>query len=340
MNSHKLTIALLALVMVSLLFSCSNKTPSQTITSLELEAPVGDVLLTDNGYALFGGKTYAAAKDFATRGYINNGQTYTYVNATVYAQKTIEENAKAEKVVSGFKFATDDIYNVWAEYNGMKSQTIKVSAYEANVVFDASFSADTLNKNYGYGDLIKLVSNAKFYTEAGSQRTTSGADIPSLRFLFVDTETIKTKEINKDSSSEEKIASKDYDSMIIYSEANCPFFIFSEVKIYDPATDLDSIALNTVRIDWSGKSLKGLAYATRFNGTTIARGISPFEDDTTNLKAGHKITIAADGIETKIFNEGQSVSFEFEAKKTYKVTLSVKVGENEYSAYKNITFSK
>lgn len=338
MNRHKLSIVLLALLMTALLFSCSNKTPSQTITSLEMEIPTGDVQLTENGYALFAGRTYSGSKDFAVRGYINNGQSYTYVNATVYAQKTIEENAKAEKVVSGFKFATDDIYNVWAEYNGMKSQTIKVSAYEANVVFDASFSADTLNKNYGYGDLIKLVSNAKFYTDAGSQRTTSGADIPSLRFLFVDTETIKTKEINKDSSSE-KIASKDYDSLIIYSEANCPFFIFSEVKIYDPATDLDSIALNTVRIDWSGKSLKGLAYTTRFNGTTIARGISPFEDDTTKLKAGHKITIA-DGIETIIFNEGESVSFEFEAKKTYKVTLSVKVGENEYSAYKNITFSK
>ena len=68
MNRHKLTIALLALVMVSLLFSCSNKTPSQTITSLELEAPVGDVQLTDNGYALFGGKTYSATKDFEIRG--------------------------------------------------------------------------------------------------------------------------------------------------------------------------------------------------------------------------------------------------------------------------------
>ena len=338
MNKHKISIVLLALLLVGMLMSCSNKTPSQTITSIEMEIPTGDVQLTENGYAVFAGRTYSGSKDFAVRGYINNGQSYSYVNATVYAQKTIEENAKAEKVVSGFKFATDDIYNVWAEYNGMKSQTIKVSAYEANVVFDASFSADTLNKNYEYGDLIKLVSNAKFYTEAGSLRSTSGADIPSLRFLFVDTETIKTKEINKDSS--EKIDSKDFNSLIIYSEANCPFFIFSEVKIYDPATDLDSIALNTVRIDWAGKSLKGLAYAARFNGTTIARGISPFEDDTTKLKAGHKITIAADGIETKIFNEGQSVSFEFEAKKTYKVTLSVKVGENEYSAYKNITFSK
>ena len=62
MNKHKISIVLLALLLVGMLMSCSNKTPSQTITSIEMEIPTGDVQLTDNGYALFGGKTYSATR--------------------------------------------------------------------------------------------------------------------------------------------------------------------------------------------------------------------------------------------------------------------------------------
>lgn len=342
MNSHKLTIALLALVMVSLLFSCSNKTPTQTITSLELVAPVGDVQLTDNGYALFGGKTYSATKDFETRGYINNGQQYSKVNAKVFAKDALDEAAKTVQVGDNFRFDTGVIYDVWAEYSGLKSNVIQVCTYEANVIFKAEFDVDTFKTDYTYSDLIKLVKGAWYFTESGGLKTLSDPKGPGLNFVFLNSESTGDYIVLNDPEDNiTKIGSKNYDSLIIYSNGYYPFMIaMDEIKVYDPATDLDSIALNTVRIDWSGKSLKGLAYATRFNGTTIARGISPFEDDTTKLKAGHKITIAADGIETKIFNEGKSVSFEFEAKKTYKVTLSVKVGENEYSAYKNITFSK
>lgn len=336
MNRHKLSIVLLALLMTALLFSCSNKTPTQTITSLEMEIPAGDVQLTENGYALFSGRTYSVSNDFAVRGYINNGQSYSYVNATVYAQKVLADGNK-EKMGENFRFTTGDIYDVWAEYNGMKSNVIQVCAYEANVVFAAAFTVDTFKTTDKYLDLIKLVRNAWYFTESGAIKAVSGADVPGLNFCFINSNNLTEKTLSKDSDGE--IESKDYDYLFIYSDPTSPFAIVNQIKIYSE-TDFDAIALNTVRIDWSGKSLKGLAYATRFNGTTIARGISPFEDDTTKLKAGHKITIAADGIETKIFNEGESVSFEFEAKKTYKVTLSVKVGENEYSAYKNITFSK
>ena len=146
MNKYKLPVLLFSFVLLFMLFSCRNE-PSQTITSIEMEIPAGDVQLTENGYALFSGKKYSASKDFATRGYINNGSSYSYVKAKVYAQDIFEDSSKCKEIGDGFRFSTGSIYNVWAEYNGMKSKTIQVCSYEANTVFRSTLDVDTFNKD-------------------------------------------------------------------------------------------------------------------------------------------------------------------------------------------------
>lgn len=337
MNRHKLSIVLLALLMTALLFSCSNKTPSQTITSIEMEIPAGDVQLTDNGYALFSGRTYSATKDFAVRGYINNGQSYSYVKATVYAQKVLADGNK-EKMGENFRFTTGDIYDVWAEYNGMKSNVIQVCAYEANVVFAAAFTVDTFKTTDKYSDLIKLVRNAWYFTESGAIKAVSGADVPGLNFCFINSNNLTEKTLSKDSA--EEIGSKDYDYLFIYSDPTSPFAIVNQIKIYDSETDFDAIALNTVRIDRANKSLAGLVYAKRYNGTTVQSGISPFTSGTTILEADHSITISVDGIEAVTYNAGDNVNFEFAVGTQYTVKLTLTKGDNTVSASKKIKFTK
>ena len=337
MNKHKLTIALLALVMVSLLFSCSNKTPSQTITSLEMEAPVGDVQLTDNGYALFGGKTYSATKDFETRGYINNGQQYSYVNAKVYAKDALDEAAKTVQVGDNFRFDTGVIYDVWAEYSGLKSNVIQVCTYEANVIFKAEFDVDTFKTTYTYSDLIKLVKKAWYFTESGGLETLSGTKGPGLNFKFVNSESTGENKILNNETNDETIDSKNYDSLIIYSNGYYPFMIaMDEIKVYDPEKDFDSIVLNKIHVDTTNKTLKGLVYAKKYLGTIVDKNISPFDDGTTTLKSGHVITISVDGIVKNTYEAEQEVDFPFEGGKTYTVTLTLT--ESGKTASKKITF--
>ena len=339
MNRHKLTIALLALVMVSLLFSCSNKTPSQTITSLEMEAPVGDVQLTDNGYALFGGKTYSATKDFATRGYINNGQQYSYVNAKVFAKDALDEAAKTVQVGDNFRFDTGVIYDVWAEYSGLKSNVIQVCTYEANVIFKAKFDVDIFKTTYTYSDLIKLVKEAWYFTESGGLKTLSGTEGPGLNFVFVNSDPQVEDKILNNTKVTETIGSKNYDSLYIYSNDNYPFNIaMAEIKVYDPETDFDSIVLNSIHVDRTNKTLNGLVYANKYLGTTVDKNISPFTTGTTTLKSGHKITISADGIETKTYDAEETVNFDFKKDIKYTVKLTLTVGEKELSASKKISF--
>lgn len=340
MNSHKLTIALLALVMVSLLFSCSNKTPTQTITSLELVAPVGDVQLTDNGYALFGGKTYSATKDFETRGYINNGQQYSKVNAKVYAKDALDEAAKTVQVGDNFRFDTGVIYDVWAEYSGLKSNVIQVCTYEANVIFKAEFDVDAFKIDAKYSDLIKLVKGAWYFTESGGLKTLSEPKGPGLNFLFMNSESTGDYIVLNDPNDDNKtIGSKNYDSLLIYSNGYYPFMIFmDEIKVYDPKIDFDSIVLNSIRVDRTHKTLNGLVYAKKYLGTTVEKNISPFESDTTTLKSGHEITISAEGIEPKTYIEGKTVDFPFEKDIKYTVTLTLTVGEKKLSASKKISF--
>lgn len=339
MNRHKLTIALLALVMVSLLFSCSNKTPSQTITSLELEAPVGDVQLTDNGYALFGGKTYSATKDFEIRGYINNGQQYSYVNAKVFAKDALDEAAKTVQVGDNFRFDTGVIYDVWAEYSGLKSNVIQVCTYEANVIFKAKFDVDIFKTTYTYSDLIKLVKEAWYFTESGGLKTLSGTGGPGLNFVFVNSDPQVEDKILNNTKVTETIGSKNYDSLYIYSNDNYPFNIaMAEIKVYDPETDFDSIVLNSIHVDRTNKTLNGLVYAKKYLGTTVDKNISPFTTGTTTLKSGHKITISADGIETKTYDAEETVNFDFKKDIKYTVKLTLTVGEKELSASKKISF--
>ena len=336
MNRHKLTIALLALVMVSLLFSCSNKTPSQTITSLELEAPVGDVQLTDNGYALFGGKTYSATKDFEIRGYINNGQQYSYVNAKVFAKDALDEAAKTVQVGDNFRFDTGVIYDVWAEYSGLKSNVIQVCTYEANVIFKAKFDVDIFKTTYTYSDLIKLVKEAWYFTESGGLKTLSGTGGPGLNFVFVNSDPQVEDKILNNTKVTETIGSKNYDSLYIYSNDNYPFNIaMAEIKVYDPEIDFDSIVLNSIRVDRTNKTLNGLVYAKKYQGTTVDKNISPFISGTT-LKSGHKITISVDGIVKNTYEAEQEVDFPFEGGKTYTVTLTLT--ESGKTASKKITF--
>lgn len=338
MNKHKLTIALLALVMVSLLFSCSNKTPSQTITSLEMEAPAGDVQLTDNGYALFGGKTYSATKDFATRGYINNGQQYSYVNAKVYAKDALDEAAKTVQVGDNFRFDTGVIYDVWAEYSGLKSNVIQVCTYEANVVFKAEFDVDTFKTTYTYSDLIKLVKGAWYFTESGGLKTLTETEGPGLNFTFGNSKSTDEDKILNNTTGDETIGSQNYDSLYIDSNGKYPFNIaMYEIKVYDPEKDFDSIVLSSIRVDRTNKTLNGLAYAKKYNGTIVDKNISPFSSGTT-LKSGHEITISAVGIAPATYKEGKTVDFDFKKDIKYTVKLTLTVGEKELSASKIISF--
>ena len=85
-------IVLLALLFALTITSCNNSTNTARVTSLELEMPKTNTVETTNGYALFANNTYSAGKTFVTRGYINNGSSYSYVNATIKAQKALDEN--------------------------------------------------------------------------------------------------------------------------------------------------------------------------------------------------------------------------------------------------------
>ncbi len=88
----KYLIVLLALLFALTFTACNNSTNSAKITSIELEKPKTETEMTKIGYALFADNTYSAGKTFVTRGYINNSSSYSYVNATIKAQKALDEN--------------------------------------------------------------------------------------------------------------------------------------------------------------------------------------------------------------------------------------------------------
>lgn len=337
MNRHKISFTVLAFAMIVLLLSCSNN-PSRTITSIEIEVPAGDEQLTENGYALFSGKKYSSSKDFSTRGYINNGSSYSYVKAKVYAQDIFEENALRVEIGDDFRFSTGTIYNVWAEYNGMKSNTVQVCSYEANTVFSSTLDVDAFDKELEYSEIIKKVGKSMYFTESGALKYSFGPDVPNLTFCFIDSETGNIKELK--SGSDESIGNTSYDFLYVYSDPTTPFNIVKEIKVYDKSRDFDAIALNTAHIDRANCSLKGLLYAKRLNGLTVQNNLSPFEEDTTRLKYNHTITISLDGDKLKTYSSGELVDFKFETGKKYTITLTVKVGVKEYSKSKTVSFSK
>lgn len=337
MNRHKISFTVLAFAMIVLLLSCSNN-PSQTITSIEIEVPAGDEQLTENGYALFSGKKYSSSKDFSTRGYINNGSSYSYVKAKVYAQDIFEENALRVEIGDDFRFSTGTIYNVWAEYNGMKSNTVQVCSYEANTVFSSTLDVDAFDKELKYSEIIKKVGKSMYFTESGALKYSFGSDVPNLTFCFIDSETGNIKELK--SGSDESIGNTSYDFLYVYSDPTTPFNIVKEIKVYDKSRDFDAIALNTAHIDRANCSLKGLLYAKRLNGLTVQNNLSPFEEDTTTLKDNHTITISAGSVPLKSYNAGESVDFEFETEKKYTITLTLIDSNKKYSKSKTVSFSK
>lgn len=337
MNRHKISFTVLAFAMIVLLLSCTNN-PSRTITSIEIEVPAGDEQLTENGYALFSGKKYSSSKDFSTRGYINNGSSYSYVKAKVYAQDIFEENALREEIGDDFRFSTGSIYNVWAEYNGMKSNTVQVCSYEANTVFSSTLDVDAFDKELAYSEIIKKVGKSMYFTESGALKYSFGSDVPNLTFCFIDSETGNIKELKSDSDG--SIGNTIYNFLYVYSDPTTPFNIVKEIKVYDKSRDFDAIALNTAHIDRANCSLKGLLYAKRLNGLTVQNNLSPFEGDTTTLKYNHTITISAGSVPLKSYNAGESVDFEFETEKKYTITLTLIDSNKKYSKSKTVSFSK
>lgn len=337
MNRHKISFTVLAFAMIVLLLSCTNN-PSRTITSIEIEVPAGDEQLTENGYALFSGKKYSSSKDFSTRGYINNGSSYSYVKAKVYAQDIFEENALRVEIGDDFRFSTGTIYNVWAEYNGMKSNTVQVCSYEANTVFSSTLDVDAFDKELEYSEIIKKVGKSMYFTESGALKYSFGSDVPNLTFCFINSETGNIKELKSDSDG--SIGNTSYDFLYVYSDPTTPFNIVKEIKVYDKSRDFDAIALNTAHIDRANCSLKGLLYAKRLNGLTVQNNLSPFEGDTTTLKDNHTITISADGVQLESYNAGDSVNFEFETEKKYTITLTLIDSNKKYSKSKTVSFSK
>lgn len=341
MNRHRILAVFTTLIMTLLLISCNSNAPAKNITSIELEIPTGDACYTENGYALFSGRTYSVSRDFATRGYIDNSSSYSYVNAKIYAQDALSESSQAFEIADDFRATPGYIYDVWAEYEGKKSKEIQVCGYEANSVFSASFTVDTLNKDYTYSDLVKKIRNAWFFDESGALKSDFGSGVPNLTFLFAESASLEegtVKELNG-KSGETTIGDTKYDMLIIYSDPTTPFSIVKEITVYDPKSDFDEIALNTVHIDRANRSLEGLTYVKRLNGTTIKSGISPFESSTI-LKSDHTITVSSEGSEPQVFSSGQSVDYDFVSGTQYTITLTVKSGGKDYSRSKKVTFSK
>ena len=219
----------------------------------------------------------------------------------------------------------------------MKSNTIQVCSYEANTVFSSTLDVDTFDKDLIYSEIIKKVGKSMYFTESGALKYSFGYDVPNLTFYFIDSETGNIKELKSDSDG--SIGDTNFDYLYVYSDPTTPFNIVKEIKVYDASTDFDDIALNTVHISRASRSLKGLLYAKCLNGSNVVKDISPFEADSTKLLDDHKITISLDGVE-KTYNSGEPVDFNFETGKQYRITLTVKAGDKEYSKSKNVTFSK
>ena len=328
----KYCLILLALLLTLSFTSCNNSTNTARVTSLELEMPKTNTVETTNGYALFAYNTYSAGKTFVTRGYINNGSSYSYVNATIKAQKSLD-SSQTSTIGSNFKFDTNEIYTVWAEYNGLKSKSYDVCTYEANSVFDARIQDKPIPTGLKLSEVKQYIKNVKSFDESGSINETSGEEIDNIVVTLYNSETDETIQL-----SESVKTQKGYDLIIAYSDSTSPFFIIEDADIYDPATDFNSIAIYNGYYDRANLSLAGLKYAKRYNGTTITTEgkYDPFTTGTT-LKDNHYITIS-DGNSEKNYNPSESVDYIFEKNNSYLITLKVINGEDELTATKKIYF--
>lgn len=331
----KYCLFLLTILITLTFISCNNTTTNTQITSLELEMPKTNTVETTNGYALFADNTYSADKTFVTRGYINNGSSYSYVNATIKAQKALDENQDSITIESNFKFDTNEIYTVWAEYNGLKSKPYNVCTYEANSVIDARIQDKPIPTGLKLSDFKKLIKDVKSFDENGLIKEASEAAINNIIVILYNSETDKLIQL-----SESVKTQKGYDLIIAYTDSTSPFFIIEDADIYDPTTDFNSIAIYNGYYDRANLSLAGLKYAKRYNGTTITTEgkCDPFTtDDGTTLKDNHYLTIKDGNIETT-YNQNEKVDYIFEKNNSYLITLKVINGEDELTATKKIYF--
>ena len=331
----KYLIVLLALLFALTITSCNNSTNTARVTSLELEMPKTNTVETTNGYALFANNTYSAGKTFVTRGYINNGSSYSYVNATIKAQKALDENQETITIGSDFKFDTNEIYTVWAEYNGLKSKSYNVCTYEANSVIDARIVDKPIPTGLNLKEFKELIKDVKSFDESGLIKEASAKEINNIIVILYNSETDNLIQLSDNEKTQ-----KGYDIIIVYTDSTSPFFIIEEADIYDPTKDFNSIAIYNGYYDRTGLSLAGLKYAKRYNGTTITIDgkCNPFTTDTgTTLKDNHYITIS-DGNSEKTYNPNKDVNYKFEKGKSYLITLKVLNGVDELIATKKIYF--
>lgn len=336
----KILLISLAILLAFIFTSCSNKSQDPTLTSIVLEKPVTSTIENTNGYAIFAGNTYSANKTFVTRGYLSNG-SYSNVNATIKAKKNLNDDSTIT-IGSNFRFETNEIYTVWAEYNGLKSKSYDICAYEANSICYAKLTDKPIEVGKTLSDIKSIIFDVKYFDDSGSIITLPDARTrDEIMVMLYNSKTNTEIMLNNDTNK----TTKGYDLLYAYTDSTTPFVIVKEIDIYDPSTDFNSIAIfnNKYSIE---TGLSNLVYAKRYNGTTMLDNttqkqarFSPFSSETTILKDNHYIIIS-DGTTEKSYNPGDDVNYTFEKNVKYSITLKVKNGDKYFSTTRNITFYK
>lgn len=334
----KILLISLAILLAFIFTSCSNKSQDPTLTSIVLEKPVTSTIENANGYAIFAGNTYSANKTFVTRGYLSNG-SYSNVNATIKAKKNLNDDSTIT-IGSNFRFETNEIYTVWAEYNGLKSNSYDICAYEANSICYAKLTDKPIEVGKTLSNIKSIIFNVKYFDDSGSIITLPNASARSEIMVMLYNSKTNTEIMLDDNSNK---TTKGYDLLYAYTDSTTPFVIVKEVDIYDPSTDFNSIAIfnNTYS---TATGLSNLVYAKRYNGTTILDNktqarFRPFSSGTI-LDANHYIIIS-DGTTEKSYNPRDDVkNYTFEKNVKYSITLKVKNGDKYFSTTRNITFYK
>lgn len=334
----KILLISLAILLAFIFTSCSNKSQDPTLTSIVLEKPVTSTIENTNGYAIFAGNTYSANKTFVTRGYLSNG-SYSNVNATIKAKKNLNDDSTIT-IDSNFRFETNEIYTVWAEYNGLKSKSYDICAYEANSICYAKLTDKPIEVGNTLNDIKSIIFDVKYFDDSGSIITlpnASGRD--EIMVMLYNSKTNTEIMLNNDTNK----TTKGYDLLYAYTDSTTPFVIVKEIDIYDPSIDFNSIAIfnNKYSIE---TGLSNLVYAKRYNGTTMLDNstqkqarFSPFLSGTTILNDNHYIIIS-DGTTEKSYNPGEAVNYTFEINVKYSITLKVKNGDKYFSTTRNIKF--
>lgn len=335
----KILLISLAILLAFTFTSCSNKSQDPTLTSIVLEKPVTSTIENTNGYAIFAGNTYSANKTFVTRGYLSNG-SYSNVNATIKAKKNLNDDSTIT-IDSNFRFETNEIYTVWAEYNGLKSKSYDICAYEANSICYAKLTDKPIEVGKTLSDIKSIIFDVRYFDDSGSIITLPDArNRDEIMVMLYNSKTNTEIMLNNDTNK----TTKGYDLLYAYTDSTTPFVIVKEIDIYDPSTDFNSIAIFNNKYS-KENGLSNLVYAKRYNGTIMLDNstqkqarFSPFLSGTTILNDNHYIIIS-DGTTEKSYNPGDDVkNYTFEKNVKYSITLKVKNGDKYFSTTRNITF--